>query len=114
MSDDGSTTNDPYNGPQNSPGRFYHFQHHGTREERQFYLYENAERIRYLKERIRLMAQKDARLRQTEIEYIERDGSRAAVMQLRHEVAQAHAAIQKMVHEVRQRQAIQRSLERRH
>lgn len=105
-----SSTNDPYNGPENHVGRYYHFKHHGTRDERLYYLAQNEERIHFLKQKIQMLAQHEAHLKELELEYIEKGGSPLAMHQMRHQVAKDQALMQKMVHEVHQRQRIERSL----
>src|SRR4051794_16239568 len=70
-----SSTNDPYNGPENSIGHYYHFRHHGTRDERLYYLGQNQERIHFLEQKIQMLAQRDAHLREVQLEYIDKGGS---------------------------------------
>jgi hypothetical protein len=102
---------DPYNTPQNAPERWHHIRHHGTRFEQEHYLEENGGRIRFLEEKIQMLAERDAHLRQMEIDYIEKGGSPLPMIEMRQRVHKDQAIIRQMVHEVQKRKAIQQSLE---
>ena len=109
----GSTgVSEPYNSPVNSPEHWHHhLKHHGTEQQREVFLEENGARIRFIEQKIDVLLNREAMLKEAQIEYIEKGVSPLRMQQLQHRAEKDRVEIQALAREAQKRIAIQKSVE---